>query len=139
MRSHSRSQRSGVSLRSVNEKPTILIVEDDEDCRTVLQDLLEMNGYAVKTCPDARHAVEAVRAAPPALLLVDYMMPDADGGWVVRTLRESGGPTAQVPVVLTTGSNEGRLIAEGLGVQSLEKPFDVSRLLDLVKSMVPHA
>ena len=123
----------------MTDKPTILIVEDDEDCRIVLQDLLELHGYLVKTCPDARCAVEAVRAAPPALLLVDYMMPDADGGWVVRTLREAGGPPARVPVVLTTGSNEGRLIAEGLGVRSLEKPFDVNRLLDLVKSLVPHA
>lgn len=121
------------------DKPTILIVEDDEDCRTVLQDLLELNGYTVRSCPDARHAVDAVRSAPPALLLVDYMMPDADGGWVVRTLRAAGGAPARVPVVLTTGSNEGRLIAEGLGVRSLEKPFDVSRLLELVRSLVPQA
>ena len=83
--------------------------------------------------------VAALSIAPPALLRVDYMMPDADGGWVVRTLRASGGPPAQVPVVLTTGSNEGRLIAEGLGVRSLEKPFDVNRLLELVRSLVPQA
>jgi CheY-like chemotaxis protein len=123
----------------VRDRPTILIVEDDEDCRTVLQDLLELNGYVVRTCNDARHAVEAARAAPPALMLVDYMMPDADGGWVVRQLRETGGKVAQVPVVLTTGSNEGREIAQGLGVRSMEKPFDVSRLLELVRSLVPAA
>jgi CheY-like chemotaxis protein len=123
----------------VDEKPTILVVEDDDDCRTVLQDLLELNGYVVRTCPDARHAVATARATTPALMLVDYMMPDADGGWVVQQLRESGGPLAKVPVVLTTGSNEGRQIAERLGVRSLEKPFDVSRLLELVKSLVPQA
>ena len=121
------------------EKPTILIVEDDEDCRSVLQDLLELNGYAVKTCPDAGHAVAAAKAAPPALMLVDYMMPDADGGWVVQKLRECGGKAAQVPIVLTTGLNEGRDIADRLGVRSLEKPFDVARLLELVKSLVPNA
>jgi CheY-like chemotaxis protein len=38
----------------VNEKPSVLVVEDDDDCRTVLQDLLEMSGYRVVTCPDAR-------------------------------------------------------------------------------------
>lgn len=118
-------------------KPTILVVEDDADCRTVLQDLLELNGYAVRTCPDARHAVEAAQESPPALMLVDYLMPDADGGWVVKTLREAGGAAARVPVVLTTGANEGRQIAEELGVRSLEKPFDVNRLLDLVRSLVP--
>jgi CheY-like chemotaxis protein len=121
----------------VRDKPSILIVEDDDDCRTVLQDLLEMSGYTVVTAPDARSAIEAVRASPPALMLVDYMMPDADGGWVVRQLREAGGTLARIPVVLTTGSAEGREIAEGLGVPSLEKPFDVTHLLDVVRSLVP--
>jgi CheY-like chemotaxis protein len=118
-------------------KPTILIVEDDADCRSVLQDLLELNGYDVRTCPDAGHAVAAARAEPPALMLVDYMMPDADGGWVVEQLRESG--LSKIPVVLTSGSNEGRDIADRLGVRSLEKPFDVNRLLDLVRALVPQA
>jgi CheY-like chemotaxis protein len=121
----------------VSEKPSILVVEDDDDCRTVLQDLLEISGYRVVTCPDARRAVEAARAAPPALMLVDYMMPDADGGWVVQTLREAGGELARVPVVLTSGSSAVREIAEGLGVRSLEKPFDINRLLELVQSLVP--
>ncbi|MCA1826383.1 MAG: response regulator transcription factor [Myxococcales bacterium] len=120
-------------------KPTILIVEDDADCRSVLQDLLELNGYEVKTCPDAGHAVAAARAEPPALMLVDYMMPDADGGWVVQQLRDSGGKLAKIPIVLTSGSNEGRDIADRLGVRSLEKPFDVTRLLDLVRALVPQA
>ena len=42
-----------------------------------------------------------------------------------------------VPVVLTTGSSAGRSIAESLGVRSLEKPFDVQRLLDLVRRLAP--
>ena len=137
MRSHSQSRGARVSLPcAVADKPTILVVEDDDDCRTVLQDLLELNGYTVLTCPNARRAVDAARASPPALMLIDYMMPDADGGWVVRSLRESGGPAAQVPVVLTSGSDEGRQIADRLGVKSLEKPFDVNRLLELVQALV---
>ena len=123
----------------MSDRPIILVVEDDEDCRMVLQDLLELNGFAVQTCPDAHHAVDAVRARPPALMLIDYFMPDANGAWVVRTLREDGGAVARVPVVLTTGSNDGRQEAEELGVRSLEKPFDVNRLLDLVRALVPGA
>lgn len=121
-------------------KRTILVAEDDDDCRSVLQDLLEMSGYEVVSCSDARHAVDSARRAvpTPALLLVDYMMPDADGGWVVRTLREAGGSLAAMPIVLTTGSAEGHEIARGLGVRSLEKPFDVGRLLEVVRSLVPE-
>jgi CheY-like chemotaxis protein len=118
----------------VSDRHQILVVDDDEDTRLVLQDLLELNGFAVRACPDARHALEAARAAPPALMLVDYFMPDADGAWVVQQLRAAG--LGRVPVVLTTGSNEGREQAERLGVRSMEKPFDVSRLLELVRSLV---
>jgi hypothetical protein len=58
---------------------------------------------------------------------------------VVRTLREEGGAVAKIPVVLTTGSNDGRQEADALGVRSLEKPFDVNRLLELVRSLVQGA
>ena len=115
----------------------ILIVDDDEDTRLVLQDLLELNGFSVRTVPDAHRAVEAACTDSPALILVDYFMPDADGAWVVRRLREAG--LGQIPVVLTTGSNEGREQAELLGVRSMEKPFDVNRLLEMVRTLVPDA
>jgi CheY-like chemotaxis protein len=137
MRSHSPCERAGSRLARVAERREILVVDDDEDTRMVLQDLLELNGFAVRTSPDARRAVDAARAAPPALILVDYFMPDADGAWVVEQLRNAG--LGQVPVVLTTGSNEGRQQAERLGVRSMEKPFDISRLLELVRSLVPDA
>ncbi|TMA71804.1 MAG: response regulator [Deltaproteobacteria bacterium] len=137
MRSHSPCERAGSRLARVAERREILVVDDDEDTRMVLQDLLELNGFAVRTSPDARRAIDAARAAPPALILVDYFMPDADGAWVVEQLRSAG--LGQVPVVLTTGSNEGRQQAERLGVRSMEKPFDISRLLELVRSLVPGA
>ena len=121
----------------MNERPSILVVEDDDDWRTVLVDLLEMSGYSVLSCGEAHRAVEMARQHQPALVLVDFMMPDADGGWLVRSLRAEGGNLADVPVVLTTGSSAGREIADSLGVRSLEKPFDVNRLLELVQTLAP--
>ena len=118
----------------MTDLPDILIVDDDEDTRAVLQDLLELNGFKVRTTANARGALESARAAPPALMLVDYLMPDADGAWVVRELRAAG--LGRVPVLLTTGSNDGREQAERLGVRSMEKPFDVGRLLEVVRSLV---
>src|SRR3954471_17070842 len=135
--SHSPCGCARISVPGVSERAEILVVEDDEDTCVVLQDLLELNGLVVRTSPEGRPALAAAPAVAPALILVDYFMPDADGAWVVQQLRESG--LGQVPVVLTTGSNEGREQAERLGVRSLEKPFDVSRLLELVRSLVPRA
>ena len=119
------------------DRPSILVVEDDDDCRMVLADLLEMSGYSVISCGEAHRAVELAKEKAPALVLVDFMMPDADGGWLVRSLRAEGSPLADVPVVLTTGSSAGREIAESLGVRSLEKPFDMNRLLELVRALAP--
>ena len=119
----------------MGDRHEILIVDDDEDTRLVLQDLLELNGFRVRTVPDAHRAVEAACSASPALILVDYFMPDANGAWVVQRLREAG--LGRIPVVLTTGSNEGREQAERLGVRSMEKPFDVNRLLELVRALLP--
>ena len=121
----------------MSDKPVILVVEDDDDCRSVLQDLLELNGYAVVTCPGGEKAVAQAKRSTPALVLVDYQMPQGDGAFVVQSLKDAGGALARVPVVLTSGSQEGREIAERLGVRALDKPFDVSRLLELVQSLVP--
>ena len=118
----------------MSDRHEILIVDDDEDTRIVLQDLLELNGFAVHTVANAHRAVEAARTDSPALILVDYFMPDADGAWVVQRLREAG--LGQIPVVVTTGSYEGREQAERLGVPSMEKPFDVNRLVELVRTLL---
>ena len=133
------ASRAGVGYLAgrMTDRPSILVVEDDEDCRMVLADLLEMSGYSVVACGEAHRAVELAKANAPALVLVDFMMPDADGGWLVRSLRAHGGALADVPVVLTTGSSAGREIAESLGVRSLEKPFDMNRLLELVQTLAP--
>src|SRR5207245_1849123 len=86
-RSHSPCARARDRLRRVAEGREILIVDDDEDTRTVLQDLLELNGYAVRAFPDARRAIDAACALRPALMLVDYFLPDANGPWPVQPLR----------------------------------------------------
>jgi CheY-like chemotaxis protein len=112
---------------------TILVVDDDADNRAVLGDLLELNGYAVQSCGVAEQAVDVARRTRPALILLDYLMPGADGAAVVRALREA---RIEVPVVLTTGLNEGREEAARLGLPSMEKPFDVGRLLELIGSLV---
>jgi CheY-like chemotaxis protein len=96
-----------------------------------------VSGYDVVCSGGAHSAVELAQRAPPSLVLLDFTMPDADGGWVVRSLRACGGALERVPVVLTTGSMEGKAIADELGVRSIEKPFDVDRLLDLVRTLAP--
>ncbi|GAC1606695.1 MAG: hypothetical protein NVS4B10_21190 [Myxococcales bacterium] len=111
------------------------MVEDDADCRGVLADLLELDGHAVVACGDAASALSRAREATPGLVLVDLHLPGRDGTWLVRALASEGPPLSAVPVVLTTGSPDARAVARDLGVRVLEKPFDASRLLDLVAAL----
>lgn len=115
---------------------SIVVVEDDVDCRAVLVDLLESAGYRVAAFPEAGAALDVARRSPPGLVLVDLHLPGRDGAWLVRELRGAGGRLEQVPVVLTTGSPDARSIAESLGVASLEKPYDAERLLELVSALL---
>lgn len=117
----------------MSEGPTILIVDDDDDCRSIIADLLEMSGYTVLSCGSAQAALDVARQHRPALILADFVMPGEDGAWLIQSLRDEGGVLAEVPVVLTTGSSVGREIASSLGIRALEKPFDMNRLLDVVR------
>ena len=57
----------------------ILVVEDQEDLRGVLRDLLAGSGYAVLEAPDGQTAVAAVKSDRPDLILMDIQMPVLDG------------------------------------------------------------
>jgi DNA-binding response OmpR family regulator len=126
-------------LLPVAQTGSILLVEDDLDCRIVLAELLELSGYRVVPCGDAGTAMEAARRELPALVMLDLHLPGRDGVWLVHALREAGAPLSAVPIVLTTGSADAGEVAASLGVAHLEKPFDAGRLLELVKSLLPRA
>lgn len=68
---------------------TILIADDDEDLRLLVQVTLENPTYRILTAVDGRKAVEAVNQHRPDLLIIDWMMPGLNGCEVVAQLREN--------------------------------------------------
>ena len=81
---------------------TILVVEDNSITRKLLRLTLENKGYTVVEAGDEREALLAAGQARPDLLLVDYVLPDADGLHVVADIARLPG-LATVPAVLLTG------------------------------------
>lgn len=79
----------------------ILVVDDEADISTILAVTLRRAGYEVITAADGVEALEAIRRQPPDLVLLDVMMPRADGFETLRRIREYG-PSAQVPVIMLT-------------------------------------
>lgn len=114
----------------------IVVAEDDDDFRVVLAELLRGAGYSVR---EAVHGGEALAAVlgdpPPALLVLDLMMPVMSGVEVLAELARH--PTrAKVPVVILSARAEPGL-RQSLGVAAvLTKPVDIDDLLRVVRSLV---
>jgi CheY-like chemotaxis protein len=118
-------------------RPLVLVVDDDEDTRAAMQDLLESEGYDVEVASDGASAVRRLRTAPvPELLLLDLRMPGVDGRAVIDEI-ESSADLPEVPIVLMTASSPG----EGTSVLPyplLRKPVTGEAFLRVVVDLCPR-
>jgi len=109
----------------------ILVVDDDEDVRSFLETILEMDGYQVQTAADGKEALAKVQARAPDLVITDLMMPEAGGWEVLRGLQ--GGENSRLPIIVNTArqldaSTEEMIRAEANVVEFLHKPISVATL-----------
>lgn len=119
-------------------KPAILIVEDDDDIREILAEMLIDTGYQVVTARNGREGLEHLRASspPPALVLLDLMMPVMDG-WQLRKEMLSDPALAGIPVVVISGAADVETTSATLEAQRiLTKPVKWPVLLESVKTYV---
>jgi DNA-binding response OmpR family regulator len=82
----------------------VLIVDDDPDIRTLYKLVLRREGLEVIEAESGYEALSKVRREPPALVLLDVMMPEMDGYEVCRKLR-SDPETAHLPILLISGKS----------------------------------
>jgi DNA-binding NtrC family response regulator len=125
-----------VRKRLLMNRPAILLVDDDLDILTALQDLLEHDGYlvtAVSTCHDT---LEQLRTDRYAALLLDNGLPDGDGLLLLQTIQETR-PT--LPVLILTAYITPDLTAEALSrgaFACLTKPYDPQEIKTLLRRAV---
>jgi DNA-binding response OmpR family regulator len=108
----------------------VLVVEDDPSVRGLLQTLLAAEGYDVSTASDGLAGLVKAASAPPALVLLDLMMPDLGGVRVLEEMRDDPDLT-DVPVIVVTGKVDAVPSMRALlGDDNVFlKPFAVSELL----------
>ena len=114
----------------------ILVAEDDPAIRQGLVDALESEGYAVLAEPDGARALETFRRQPFDLVLLDVMMPAANGFDVCRSLRRAG---SAVPVLFLTAKGEeiDKVVGLELGADDyVVKPFGLRELLARVAALL---
>lgn len=114
---------------------TILVVEDFEDSRFMLKQLLELSGYRVLEAANGREAVELAESECPDLVLMDLSMPVLDGLSATRLIRRIES-ICHVPVVALTAhcSDEYVEAAREAGCDHfVSKPVDFDMLLDVIR------
>lgn len=82
-------------------EPVILIADDDELLRTIVEHKLAARGYRVLAAADGDEALRLIGEQRPALVVLDAMMPGADGFEVLRLMKENAA-LAKIPVVMLT-------------------------------------
>jgi len=130
-----KSRESDAIVLSEDEmfKPaeTALVAEDDPIYRRLLQNRLENWGYKVIAVNDGAEAWEVLRQPkPPGLLILDWMMPGADGIELCRRIRQKQDDPYQY-ILLLTGKDEKQDLIDGLNAGAddyLTKPFDIGEL-----------
>jgi two-component system, OmpR family, response regulator len=113
----------------------ILIVDDDPEIRRLLVDYLERNGFAATPARDGREMAQALERNAIDLVVLDLMLPDADGLTLCRDLRAR----SNLPVLMLTarGEETERIIGIEMGADDyLVKPFNPRELLARIKSIL---
>ncbi|MEO6420890.1 MAG: response regulator [Polyangiaceae bacterium] len=118
----------------MSARRSVMVVDDDEDIREIIAIILSTRGIETILACDGLDALELVRAnGPPALILLDLMMPRMDGKELARELRADP-ETAHTPIVVMSGNSEARATAAAIGDCAwLPKPVGLEDLLAVVR------
>lgn len=120
----------------LNDSPRVLVAEDDPAVRSAVTRVLELEGYRVTSVNDGAAALAAITSSPPDAVVMDVMMPFADGLTVCREARMRG---SRVPILLLTAKHEVNDRVAGLDAGAddyLVKPFSIDELLARVRALL---
>jgi len=116
----------------------ILIVDDEEEIRNSLEEILREEGYGVATAADSAEALTLLRDAPYDVVLLDIWLPDRDGLDVLTDIRQLAAESRpEVVIISGHGTIETAVKATKLGAYDfLEKPLSLDRTLIVIKNAV---
>jgi CheY-like chemotaxis protein len=119
-------------MSSTQSHCPVLIVEDDEDLRDMMANMLTIEGFAATAVGNGREALDYLhQAIRPHVILLDLMMPVMDG-WEFRRRQQADPELAPVPVIVLSALDRSRA-APVDAIAFLKKPLDFDRLLKLVR------
>ena len=117
---------------------TILVVDDEANIIELVRMYLEQEGFRVQSAHDGAKALDIISRQPPALMVLDLMLPEVDGWEVCRRVR-SGKTAPDLPIVMLTARDEDvdKIVGLELGADDyITKPFNPRELVARVKAIL---
>ncbi|HEY6187079.1 MAG TPA: response regulator transcription factor [Pyrinomonadaceae bacterium] len=132
----SRDNGSDSAPSSGERKTTLLVVEDDENISTMINEHFSRAGYSVKTAEDGLAGVQAALNDHPDVVVLDLMLPKMDGLAVCREIREKA---PYIPILMLTAKDD--VVDKVLGLEMgaddyITKPFSLRELEARIKSVL---
>ena len=119
-------------------KPVALLVEDEEDVAALLKFMFEREGYVTETVRDGKAALASIaRLPPPAVVMLDVMLPYADGFQILAKMRAQPG-WQDLPIIMLTGKSQEKDIVRALDAGASDyvvKPFKPEELRARVRRL----
>jgi len=122
----------------MNDRPHLLIVDDDREIRTLLGQYLEKHEFRTTAAPDGKEMRRVMERSRVDLIVLDLMLPGEDGLSICREVRTR----SQVPIIMLTarGEDVDRIVGLELGADDyLAKPFNPRELLVRIKAVLRRA
>jgi two-component system, OmpR family, alkaline phosphatase synthesis response regulator PhoP len=117
---------------------TILVVDDEANIRNLARMYLEKDGYRVAVATNGREALDFIKQTPPALLVLDLMLPEVDGWEVCRQVRAK----SNLPILMLTARDDDmdKIVGLEMGADDyLTKPFNPRELVARVHAILRRA
>jgi len=131
------AEREAKMPRQRLAKRSILIVDDQEEIRELLSDVLLLGGYTTQTAANGLEAIEKIASKVPDLITLDLAMPGLDGHGVLKQLARDP-KTSSIPVVVVSAYTSDLEPTPQI-VRVVPKPFEVSELMDLIRGVLKRA
>jgi CheY-like chemotaxis protein len=112
--------------------PAVLVVEDDEGVRGLLAEQIAQEGYTVLLAPSGSAAEAMLAAQRPEVIVLDLVLPDADGTEFILKARTEAGAVPPALIVVTGAaiSSSRREILDSFSIPTLGKPWDAVELME---------
>ena len=117
---------------------TILVVDDEPNIIELARMYLEQEGFRVQSASDGAKALEMIARQPPAVMVLDLMLPEVDGWDVCRRVR-AGSAAPDLPIIMLTARDDDvdKIVGLELGADDyVTKPFNPRELVARVKAIL---